>query len=784
MKQRLKVTLLFVVLILFIVVSAREWINSQEQKDALDATGEIISQLQLINQQQDIMMLRSSSQINNDAISALSREFNRIAEPLLERIDTEHPDTPGVETSYLRNVIKKHDELVEDFKSYHAVIKNSIIRIDETIDLRLQNRPGTEFIDTTMLQAMQHIIVGYYQNSLNTGAYRFQATPQDSRQKKVLLTHLKTVLLYYDNINDVNKNLQKIDIVSVLERLKNNFEVQIELEEENIFRLGAIMFVSAILFLIVGIIAYTQEIKSREKSARLSRELELTNLDLQNENRKSRKLAQQFEQFANALDESAIVSKTDPRGIITYVNPKFLEISGYSEAELIGMPHNVIRHPDMPSEIFGELWDTIKEKKVFKATIKNRRKDGSAYYVDSVVIPIVGIDGEITEYLAVRYNVSELVETRDNALAAQRAKDRFLANMSHELRTPLNAISGFVQIMLRKSEDAMMSKYLQMVLESSNKLLHLINDILDLSKIQSGKFSIESAPFTLNDKVETLVEKFMPQAQEKQITLDLKIKSDIKTTLVGDWIRLSQVLSNLISNALKFTPHEGKVCIRVDYRNKELCCSVEDNGIGMSKEVQERIFKPFEQADDSTTREYGGTGLGLSISKELVSMMHGTMVIDSEEGKGSSFSVTIPLPALYQETSEDDTGETGKRPKLHGHILVAEDNPMNQEVIRLILDEAGLTCDLADDGVEAVAMYENTDYDLVLMDQNMPRMNGIEAMQAIRAEHTDVVPVIALTANVMEGDRERFLEAGMDGFIGKPIHFDEIYEILAHHLKT
>ena len=317
-----------------------------------------------------------------------------------------------------------------------------------------------------------------------------------------------------------------------------------------------------------------------------------------------------MQQFVDALNESAIVSKTDTKGIITYVNEKFCQISGYTREELLNQPHSIVRHPDMPSEVFKKLWENISKKKSFKVTIKNKTKEGQAYYVDTAIIPILNVNEEIEEYLAVRYDVTGLVESRDAAIVAEQAKDEFLSNMSHELRTPLNSINGFTTILTRLVTDTKQQHYLQNILESSDNLIGLINDILDLSKLQSGKFTLEYNDFNLHEKLDLLLNRF----DSLLVQSDVKMQKDfdsIDIYLYGDWLRISQIITNLISNAIKFSDENSFIELRVHYRNQKLKIIVVDYGIGMSKKAQAKIFQPFEQADNSTTREYGGTGLGL-----------------------------------------------------------------------------------------------------------------------------------------------------------------------------
>ena len=529
-----------------------------------------------------------------------------------------------------------------------------------------------------------------------------------------------------------------------------------------------------IYIILVQINQYKALINSEQK-------LQITHEALMVKNDLNKSIAKQAEEFAHALDESSIISKTDPKGRITYVNNKFCEISGYTREELIGKKHDIIRHPDMSSKVFENLWNTILSKKVFKALIKNKKKNGDAYYIDSIITPILDVNNEIVEYIAARYEVTDLVKARDDAQMAEVAKDNFLANMSHELRTPLNAIMGFTKMSLKRVPDVEVQKFLETSLESSYGLLELINTILDISKIKSGTFNIAHHPFKLKMAMQNLFNSFEPAYNSKSIIFknDFKLKEDI--SLNGDWQCISQIITNLMSNAIKFTPENGNVTLETSYENGYLKCVVIDSGIGLSEEEQERVFTPFEQADSSTMREYGGTGLGLSISLELAKLMNGNIRLESKKGKGSTFTLEVPLELLEEELQKLEH-RPGEIVNLHGRVLVAEDNKTNQMLIKLLLADIGLECDIAEDGLVALDMYGKKKYDIVLMDENMPNMNGTQAMLSIREKFTNVAPIIALTSNNMQGDREKFLEAGMDDFISKPIDDDILYAVLAKYL--
>ncbi len=365
------------------------------------------------------------------------------------------------------------------------------------------------------------------------------------------------------------------------------------------------------------------------------------------------------------------------------------------------------------------------------------------------------------------------------AKQASKSKSEFLANMSHEIRTPLNAILGFIDLLKEKENDEEKLKYIATVQNSSTTLLGIINDILDFSKIESGNLSIDKVDFNVEEEFKTLVELFRAKASEKSINLTLNMDPNMPAALYSDPLRIKQVIANLLSNALKFTPRNGKVILDIGYHDKKLEVSVQDTGIGVAKENQKNIFKAFSQAESSTTRKYGGTGLGLSISSRLVSMLGGKLKLHSDEGKGSTFAFKIEVGI-------------GKYKKAEAHIkleslnidnkkvLLVEDNKANQMFMSLILKKFKLQFEIANDGLEAVSAFEKNQYDLILMDENMPNLNGIEATKRILAIEEEKglthTPIIALTANALKGDREKFLEAGMDEYLTKPINKEKLAE--------
>jgi len=384
-------------------------------------------------------------------------------------------------------------------------------------------------------------------------------------------------------------------------------------------------------------------------------------------------------------------------------------------------------------------------------------------------------------------HITEDLKTEKNkALAATRSKSAFLANMSHEIRTPLNAIMGFINILKSKPLDTESKHFLNTIDKASQNLLDIINDILDFSKIESNKLSIETISFSTKEVFFSTAELFQAKCTEKNLSLHIEIDQNIPPVLKSDPLRIKQIISNLLSNAIKFTEASKNIYLQIGFLNDEnlLFISVKDEGIGIEKSKQNEIFKAFSQADSFTTRKYGGTGLGLAICSKLVDMLGGNIELESELNKGSNFYLKIPVEIGLSEDLKVQS--ITEEQSFNGHILLVEDNPTNQLLMTTILKKQNLTYDVANDGIEAIEAIREKHFDLILMDENMPNMNGIEATKRIRTYQQqtlqDPTPIIALTANAMKGDRQRFLEAGMDEYLTKPINMQNLFKILRTYL--
>jgi PAS domain S-box-containing protein len=555
--------------------------------------------------------------------------------------------------------------------------------------------------------------------------------------------------------------------------------------------------------------------------------------DLREREGELRKLGLALEQSRDSI----MITNID--GDIEYVNEAFLETRGFSRADVAGRDSRIKFTDLIPAHVAEDVWANVRRGEQWKGELNRRRDDGTEYVEFVRIAPVRNDLGGVTHFVSVledvtekrriadelqhhRHRLEELVEQRTDELirqhekadaarhelqaaeAANQAKTTFLANMSHEIRTPMNAILGFTHLLL---QDELEPKHRDRVLKidsAAEHLLSTINDILDLTKIEAGKMELQVDDFSLSETVNRVLDLVREEADHAGLTLSFE-QNDVPDRLRGDETRLRQALLNYVSNAVKFT-RQGSIHIRALLLNKRagrqlVQLEVQDTGIGIDPERLSRLFNAFEQGDSSNTKRFGGTGLGLAITRHIADMMGGNVGADSTPGSGSTFWFTAwlevapkaetsarpPRPPSQEKVKMPDLGprHRGKR------VLLVEDNRINREVARALLHRCGLEVDAATNGLEAVEAVKTRRFDLVLMDVQMPEMDGLEATRTIRdlaesefSANARNLPILAMTAATFEDDREKCLQAGMDDFVAKPVNPASLVETLNHWLES
>jgi PAS domain S-box-containing protein len=520
------------------------------------------------------------------------------------------------------------------------------------------------------------------------------------------------------------------------------------------------------------------------------------------------KTLKELSDYKYALDASSIVEVTDSQGVIKYVNENFCKISQFTSEELIGNSHRMINSAYHSKAVMRDLWKTISKGKIWRDEIKNKAKDGTYYWVLTTIIPFIDITGNPYQYVAIRTDISEqkkiekeLHEAKElaemattfaevaqmKAEEAVKSKQQFLSNMSHEIRTPMNAIIGFTKVLLKTDLSAKQKEYLTAIKLSGDALIVLINDILDLAKVDAGKMSFENIPFKLASSISSMLHLFETKIQEKNLKLIKEYDKRIPEVLLGDPVRLHQIILNLISNAVKFTS-SGTITVSVlqlseNAESATIEFSVTDTGIGIPEDKIATIFDNFQQASSNTARIFGGTGLGLSIVKQLVEPQGGTIRVESELNKGSKFSFILSFQkTTNQAETVNDIIELDKEIK-DIKVLVVEDMALNQLLMRTLLDDFGFSSDITANGKLAIDKLAAKKYDVILMDLQMPEMNGFEATKHIREILKSDIPIIALTADVTTVDLAKCKEVGMNDYIAKPVDERLLYSKIVGLVK-
>jgi PAS domain S-box-containing protein len=525
--------------------------------------------------------------------------------------------------------------------------------------------------------------------------------------------------------------------------------------------------------------------------------------------KQSEQMLRRSEERLRSLIESTRdwVWEVDVHGRYAYCSPRVMNLLGYRPEEVLGRTPFDFMDPEEAQRCRARFASVVKARApMHNLENSNLHKDGHTVFVETNGLAILGENGVLTGYRGIDRDITErrlaegeLQRAKEAAEAANRAKSEFLANMSHEIRTPLNGILGMVDLTLETELTAPQREHLEIVKVSAESLLSIINDILDFSKIEAGKLDLEPAPFHLRDALAPTIRALTVSAHRKGLQLNYFVAPGIPQVLVGDPGRVRQILLNLVGNAIKFTDC-GEVTVRLDKESADfqylwLRLSVADTGVGIPPDRLTAVFDAFVQADTSTTRRYGGTGLGLTIVRKLTELMAGRITVESTVGVGSTFHCNLRLQvADPRQTAATVAPAPSRIPAAANHqpeavvpILVAEDNPINQAIAVALLERHGYQVELATTGREAVQRFRGKPVKAILMDVQMPEMDGFEATAAIREleAHTGThAPIIAMTAHAMKGDRERCLAAGMDGYISKPVRAQELLALLENLISA
>ncbi|HED07333.1 MAG TPA: PAS domain S-box protein, partial [Ignavibacteria bacterium] len=514
----------------------------------------------------------------------------------------------------------------------------------------------------------------------------------------------------------------------------------------------------------------------------------------------AKKAQKEILKLSRGVEQSpAMVVITDIDGNIEFINPKVTEFTGYTKEELIGKNPKIFQSGKTPLKTYKELWDTILKGETWEGEILNKRKSGEMYWESERISPILNEKGELINFLSIKVDITENIKARDELIKAKeeaeessRIKSIFLANMSHELRTPMVGIMGFTEILEKEIENPQQKEYASFIHGASTRLMETLNLILNLTKIEAEKINVELSKIDIIKNIKRTVLIFDKTAGKKN--LYLKFESDIeKFETETDERMFDQIISNLVNNAVKYT-EKGGITVSVNkIRNDTyLEIKVKDTGIGIPKDKQEIIWEDFRQVSEGTSRVYEGTGLGLTITNKFVTKLGGEVKLESEAGKGSTFTVLLPIQekSIPKKTEQLTFDETIKTPKTKDtqeelkHLLFVDDDKITREVIKIFLKKH-YKVDLAENGPEAIEKAKKKKYNCILMDINLKsKMSGIEAAEKIKEmEGYKEAPIIAVTANAMVGDRGKYLEAGFTDYMSKPFSKNDIIELLNKTIK-
>ncbi len=513
-----------------------------------------------------------------------------------------------------------------------------------------------------------------------------------------------------------------------------------------------------------------------------------------------KQLTDELNNYKYAIDKSIIVATIDRKGIIINVNDNFLNIYGCQEHDVVGKPFSVLKSDNINKPIYKSLFDTIESGKIWKGELFQKAKSGVEFCLDVTIVPFVDDQGVTVKHMLFCNDITQrkLLEDKEkeNILMDKslKMKDEFMANMSHEIRTPLNVILGYADLLLESEMENEQYKQISTIKKSSKLLLSIINDILDLSKLESGKIVLDDTAFDLKHLVLSVKDMLEIEANKKDLFFKVKIDNTIPKYVSSDATRIEQILVNIVNNAIKFTKI-GYVKITVELESKDehvarVVFKISDSGIGIPKDKIDTIFESFTQSSRYITREFGGTGLGLTIVKKLMDQLKGDISVTSTVGKGTEFKLVIPFEISNQEILAQNTtplmaskNNTVDEP-LNLNILLAEDNEFNQILAKTRLESWNCMVDIANNGLEAIEKLRVNDYHLILMDIQMPLLNGYDATKRIRSEftcHKQEIPIIALTAHASNGDAKEAKKLGFNDYLFKPFNLKLLHARLKQY---
>lgn len=658
LSSRLKFILLFplAVVVLFTLINIYFFTNTNNQKIL-----NLFSKIEILNTEltKNYTQIQISQYPTYDDIVKNTTKIHNSIKELSILLNTEAKDQFKNDTDKLYNEYIIKEKNIENLKSHVAIYKNFILHYPSSYEnvkniINFNNIEDDSYVDKLFLKLMTHLSVHsqYEKSEILNMIDKLEHLDLKNNKDKELLRHFakfsKKVFKFSHEVMHLSNLLEDKSFERLLKKLEVAYNQYFLDQEEKIQYYKAILFVLAVFMFILILIGRFKIDKFQNQNALTLKELN-------------------FQKYA--LDQHAIVSIADIKGDIIYVNDKFCEISQYTPRELIGKNHRLLKSEIHSKEFFKEMWKTISSGNVWHGEIKNKKKDGTYYWVQSTIVPFLDDKtGKPFQYISIRTDTTEHKELQQSykeakllAEQANKTKSSFLANMSHELRTPLNGIIGLSFIAQNLAVDKQLKDYLDKIHTSGNILLKLINDILDFSKIEAGKLEVENIEFDLDEMLGKLSDFIHLKAYEKNIELMILKYPDTPNLIIGDPLRINQVLLNILGNAVKFTDN-GEIevdvqAIDIESSKPRLKFTIRDSGIGMSKEALLKIFSSFSQADSSITRKYGGTGLGLSITRELVDLMDGTIDVESEVGVGTTFTITFPLKTSKQVVSHNDNYE-------------------------------------------------------------------------------------------------------------------------------